>query len=71
MNRGGRLAASVLINGRIVFLCRVHVLVPQHIGHQIDVPGLLIERGAVGAAQLVGRDLFVRRYLACTPMRRL
>ena len=58
------LPAPVLVNGCIVLLCRVHVLVSQHIRHQVDVSGLLVEGCAVGAAELMGRDLLVRRDLA-------
>jgi hypothetical protein len=39
----------------------VHILVAQHVRHQVDIAGLVIEIGAEGAAQLVGTQVFFQR----------
>ena len=40
-----------------MLLRRIHILVPQHIRHQINIPCLLIQCGSVCAAQLMRRNL--------------
>ena len=57
--------AAILIDRCIVFFGRIHVLMAEHVGDQINIPGLLIERCAVCTAELVRGDLFIRSDLLC------
>ena len=53
----GGAPAAFIVHGRIVAAGRVDILVSQDIGNQVDVTGLTVERGAVGASQLMRRNV--------------
>ena len=54
--------AAVLILCSIMLSCGIHILMSQHIRHQINVPRLLVERSSLGTPQLMRRNFFQRRY---------
>ena len=50
--------AAVFLNGGIVLAGCVYVLVAEYVRDQLDIPCSPVEAGSIGAAQLMGGDLF-------------
>ena len=48
-----------VLNSSVVIDGRIYVLMAKDVSHQADIAGLSVEGGAVGAAKLMRRDLFV------------
>lgn len=57
-----RHAASFVFQRGIMLFRRIDVLMPEYVGHKVDIAGFTVEGGAVSASQLVGRDFFQTRY---------